>query len=243
VSRPIICTFVLYSVSASWLALCPVVSAQGQAIGSVQVSDKAHIGRISVTPGSTIYAGEVVDTDDGGAVQLRVATSRFGLGERSSASFYSRQNLAMAQLLSGKLVFSKDSKTENLLILASDVKIVPKTDGPIAGEVSIVSACRINVTSRLGELEVTSGNEVRTIAEKQSYSVRPEVTVVDVDSHVFPDDVDYHRSHHHSSCAAVRKSGVPVAAAQSHFLLFALATAGVVAGVGIKLALESPSIP
>jgi hypothetical protein len=219
--------------------------AQDQAIGVVQIAEQAHLGQAAVSVGTSVYAGEVLSTEAGGAFELRVATSRFGLRENSRASFYPRQKGSVAQLTGGTLTFRRDSSEADVEIVASDVRIVPKGDGPVVGEVSIVSPCKIIVTSRLGQLEVTSGKETRTIDEKQSYSVIPEATVLDVRYPVSPDDSEYHRSHTHKVCAAAAPlhTGVPVVAGVSHFALVALVGAGVVTGIGIKYALESPDRP
>jgi hypothetical protein len=219
---------------------------QDQPIGMVQTAERAHLDQGPVSAGASIYAGEVLSTDAGGAFELRVATLRFALRENSSASFYSGQKGSVAQLTGGTLLFSRDSGEAGIEIVASDVRIVPGGDGQVVGEVSIVSPCKIIVTSRLGQLKVTSGKEARTVNEKQSYSVIPEVTVFDVHYPVSPDDSEYHRSHTHKVCAAPitgPQTGAPVAAGLSHFLPIALVAAGVATGIGIRYALLSPDRP
>jgi hypothetical protein len=216
-------------------------------VGMVQTAERAHLGQGPVSAGASIYAGEVLSTDAGGAFELRVASLRFALLENSRASFYPRQTGSVAQLTSGTLTFRRDSGEADIEVVASDVRVVPHGDGPVVGEVTIASPCKIIVTSRLGQLDVTSGKETRTIDEKKSYSVIPVVTVLDVHYPVSPDDSEYHRSHAHKVCAAppiiASQTGGPLAAGVNHFMQIALVGAGVATGIGIRYALLSPERP
>ena len=206
---------------------------QNAPLGVVQQANKAHLGQSAVTEGATIYAGEVLSTEAGGALELQVASSRFGLLENSQAFFFPRPKGSVVDLTGGTLTFRRDAGGADIEVVASDVRIVPDGEGAVRGQVTIVSPCKITVTSFLGQLNVVSGKETRTIKEKESYSVIPEVSVLDVRSHISPDDSGYHDSHSHKACAAVYRArgGAPVGAGSSRFLLLSLGAAA--AGVGI----------
>jgi hypothetical protein len=225
---------------------CPFPScAQDAPLGVVQQANLAHLGQGAVTEGTTIYAGEMLSTEAGGALELRVASSRFGLLENSQASFYPRPKGSAAELSGGTLTFRRDAGGADIAVVASDVRIVPQGEGAVMGQVAIVSPCKITVTSFLGPLRVTSGTETRTIKEKESYSVIPEVSVLDVRAHVSPDDPEYHQSHTHKTCAApqIAHSRAPVAAGASRFLLIAAATVGAATVMAVSEAWESPDRP
>lgn len=225
---------------------CPLPSSsQNEPLGVVQKANRAHLGPSAVTEGATIYAGEMLSTEAGGALELRVASSRFELPENSQASFYSRPKGSAAELSGGTLAFRRDAGGADIEVVASDVRIVPEGDAAVMGQVTIVSPCKITVSSFLGPLHVTSGIETHTIQEKESYSVLPEVSVLDVRAHISPDDPEYHQSHTHKACAAryTQHSRAPLAAGTSRFLLIAAATVGFVTVLAVSEALESPDRP
>jgi hypothetical protein len=214
-------------------------------LGVVQQANRARLGPSAVSQGATLYAGETLSTDSDGVLELQIGSLRFGMPENSQAAFHPRTNGSVAELASGTLTFKRDADGADLEIVASDVRIVPEGDGAVMGQVTIVSPCKVKITSLLGQLDVISGKEKRTIKEKETYSVMPEVTVVDVRARISPDDTDYHRSHSHKACAAgyFPRGGSPLGAGSSRFLLLAGTIAGVATGVGVYLALESPDKP
>jgi hypothetical protein len=225
---------------------CPLPSsAQNAPLGVVQQANRAHLGQGAITEGTTIYAGEMLSTEAGGALELRVASSRFGLLENSQASFYPRPKGSAAELSGGTLTFRRDAGGADIEVVASEVRIVPEGEGAVMGQVTVVSPCKITVTSFLGPLHVTSGTETHTIKEKESYSVIPEVSVLDVRVHISPDDPEYHQSHTHKACAAphTARSRAPLAAGTSRFLLIAATTVGVATVIAISEAWESPDRP
>lgn len=208
-------------------------------LGVVLQANLAHVKETALTEGATIYPGEDLSTDDGGSLDLRIVNSRFGLAANSRAHFYSGSKGPVAELDSGTLTFRRDAGADGVEVVASDVRIVPKSDGPVAGQVTFLSACKITVASVAGEIEVTSGKESRTVKEGEAYSVLPEVGVLGVQTYISPDDPEYHKSHSHQTCAL---RGNPRSAVQFQKigLAAALAAAGVL--IGIKLLSSHPSV-
>src|SRR5262249_8737288 len=141
----------------------------------------------------------------------------------------------------------KDASGQNLTIVASDVRIVSKGDGPVTGQVIIVSACEIRVTTVVGQVDVTSGQETKTVTEKETYSVTPHDAVTPVRAGVSPDDPGYHESHTHKGCEVRHESkrwgGTPRPPSTSAFLKLAGAGAIVATIILIHHATESPSAP
>ncbi len=219
--------------------------AQEAALGVVQQANRAHLKQSAVTEGATVYAGEELSTESGGSLDLRIATSRFGLLENSRASFYREAKGSVVELSGGTLTFRREAGGAGIEVVASDVRIVPQGEAEVTGQVTMVSPCKITVTSVVGQLEVTSGKETRTVNEKESYSVIPEVSVLDVRAYISPDDPGYHQSHSHKACAPrySKRGSPPVGAGSSHFLQIALASVGVVTVIGIWRAAESPCKP
>ena len=194
------CVLVLAS-----LAFAPASPAQDAPLGVVLQANLAHIRQSALSQGASVFAGEEVSTDVGGEADLRIANSRYNLAASSQGRFYAAGgNGSIAELGNGTLTFRRDGN-EGIEVVASDVKIVPKDDGPTIGQVTIFSPCRISVTSLTGELVVTTGGETHVIAEKESYSVLPEQSVVAVQNFVSPDDPAYHQSHTHKACVVPKQ--------------------------------------
>jgi hypothetical protein len=169
-------------------------------LGVVLQANLAHVKDSAITEGATVYPGDELSTDVGGSLDLRIVNSRFSLAANSRAHFYAGEKGSVAELTSGTLTFRREAGTDGIEVVASDVRIVPKGEGAVTGLVTIYSPCKIAVTSIAGEIEVTSGTETRTVAEKESYSVIPDVSVSAVRTYISPDDPTYHQSHAHQAC-------------------------------------------
>jgi hypothetical protein len=208
-------------------------------LGVVLQANLAHVKESALTEGATVYPGEDLSTDDGGSLDLRIVNSRFGLAANSRVHFYSGAKGSVAELDSGTLTFRRDTGADGFEVVASDVRIVPKGEGPVAGQVTFLSACKITVSSITGEIAITSGKESRIVKEGEAYSVLPEVGVLAVQAYISPDDPGYHKSHSHQTCALRGSPRTPVQF-QKIGLAAGLAGAGVL--IGIKLLSSHPSV-
>jgi hypothetical protein len=239
----------------SWTlsALLPVmplhsagVPAQAPAAGVVAEAERARVGNGPVTAGASVYGGDVISTESEGHAQVRIGKTQFQLQGDTQVALFSGANGAVAELRRGTLVVSHTSPTEGFEIYASDVRIVPTSDRPILGEVTLNSPCDVKITSEHGKLEATVGKEKKTIEDGHSYDVRPDFTVDDSRvPAISPDDSNYHRGHRHTTCAVAATHGAhaPVAAASSHFAIGVGVGIGVITVIGIKKGLESPDRP
>jgi hypothetical protein len=226
------------------LALATPSRAQEAPLGVVQQANRAHVQQSAVSEGATVYPGEELTTESGGSLQLRIGTSRFGLLENGRASFYPGARGSIAELRDGTLTFRKEAEGAGMEIVASDVRVVPKGDGAVTGQVTIVGPCNITVTSVTGQLDVTSGTETKTVNEKESYAVVPEVSVTAAKAFVSPEDPTYHQSHNHQACRPARKwGGSPISPGASHFFYLAAGGAAIATIIGIWKASESPDHP
>jgi hypothetical protein len=176
-------------------------NAQDSPVGVVLQANLAHVKESAVSEGATVFAGEELSTEVGGSLDLRVADSRFSLAANSRSRFYPGASNSVAELTAGTLTFRKNAGTSALEVVVSDVRIVPKGDGSVTGQVTVFSPCRINVTSVAGELEVSTGNETHVIAEHESFAVLPATSAVAARQYISPDDPAYHDSHSHQACA------------------------------------------
>jgi hypothetical protein len=231
------------------LGVSALAQAQEVPVGVVQQASMAHVRQAAVSQGATVYAGEELNTDVGGLLAVTVGGTGFRLLESSRAFFYQGAGGPVVELRSGTMTFRKEGGSTNIMIVASDVKIVSKGDGPATGQVMMAAPCEIRVTSVVGQLDVTSGSEMRTLGERETYSVTPENAVIEARSVVSPDDPGYHQSHEHKACQQRQDhkpwGGTPVGSGSSHFLKWAAIGAAAVAGILLwpKGHDESPSKP
>ena len=187
----------------------------------------AHIGQSALTEGASVFAGEEISTDVGGSADIRVANSRYSLAANSHGRLYPAHTTkgSVAELSSGTLTFRRDNG-DSVAVVASDVRIVPQGDEPATGQVTVYSPCKINVTAITGDLQVTAGTEKHIVAEKESYEVLPQQSVIAAASFISPDDPAYHQSHTHKTCTTPRQ-----AKGNSQF-----AKIGIIAGAGAAAA-------
>ena len=189
------------------LAFAPLSSAQDTPLGVVLQANLAHVRQSALTEGASIFAGEEISTDVSGLADIRIANSRYGLAASSLGRFYPTHagKGSVAELSAGTLTFRRDN-AESVEVVASDVRIAPQGDGPTTGQVTIFSPCKISVTAITGDLTVIAGAETHNVAEKESYEVLPQQSVISVANFLSPDDPLYHQSHTHKTCTTPRQS-------------------------------------
>jgi hypothetical protein len=201
--------------------------AQDKPLGVVLQANLAHVRQSALTEGASVFAGEEISTDVSGSADIRVANSRYGFAANSQGRLYPSHAAKgyVAELSSGTLTFRRDS-ADSIEVVASDVRIVPQGDSPATGQVTIFSPCKISVTAITGDLQVTAGTETHIVAEKESYEVLPQQSVIAAANFLSPDDPAYHQSHTHKTCTTPRQSK-----GTSQF-----AKIGIVAGAGAAAA-------
>jgi hypothetical protein len=193
------------------LAFAPLSSAQDTPLGVVLQANLAHVRQSSLTEGASIFAGEDISTDVSGSADIRIANSRFSLAANSHSRFYPTHagKGSVVELSIGTLTFRRDN-SDAVEIVASDVRIEPKGDAPATGQVIIFSPCKIDVTAITGDLTVIAGAETHVVAEKESYEVIPQQSVISVANFISPNDPAYHQSHTHKACTTTpRQSNGP----------------------------------
>jgi hypothetical protein len=242
---------ILACLASAILGVIPMYPAQNQATGVVVDAEGASIGESSLSAGSSLYTGDVVNTDSNGHAQIRVRQSRFELIGESHGAFFPGADGAVAELRQGTIIVALNSPSEAFEIFASDVRIVPKSERPILAQITMNSSCDLQIKVQKGNLEATSGKETKTLEEGHAYDVIPEVSVKDSrNPAISPDISEYHRGHEHYACALAAKLGQkPPVAGLSHFKIIAGAVA---AGILIPVLLhtgggsptpESPFMP
>jgi hypothetical protein len=228
----------LASTMAGTLAGAPMYPAQNQAAGVVLEADGASVNGSNLSAGTSLYVGDVVNTESDGHAQLRVRHTMFQMIGQTDAAYFPGPNGAVAELRHGTIIVALNNAAEGFEIFASDVRIVPKDVRPVLAQITMNSSCDLQIKVQHGTLETTSGKETKTLEEAHSYDVIPEYSVNESrNPAISPDESGYHRGHEHKVCALAAKLGEkPGAAGLSHFKIIA---AAVGAGILIPVLLHS----
>jgi hypothetical protein len=218
--------------------------AQTPALGMIVKAVDASIGNASASEGASIYSGDELSTSDKGSLLLRVGPLSLELESSSGVHIYRAPYGAVVELNQGSVVYTTPGGSQNIVIVASDVRVTPEITLPDLGRVSMDNPCEITVYSQRGKANVLVGKESRVVEESKAYRVRAE-NRISYRKYLSPDDSDYHNYHEHEPCAALHmaQGHAPIAAGQSRFLLVSAALIGAGTGVGIWKALESPDKP
>jgi hypothetical protein len=237
----------LAMLALSLASAAPLLAQSGAAtpaLGLIIKSVAASVGNGAASDGASIYSGDYLSTGDNGSLLVRVGPMSVELQASSALHIYSAPYGAVIELNRGSVIYTTPGGKENLVIVASDVRVTPDPSLPELGRVTIDNPCEITVYSQRGQASAKVGSESHTVEEGKAYRVRAE-SKISYREYLSPDADNYHRYHEHEPCAPVEmvKGHLPIAPATSHFLLVSGALIGVGAGIATWKALESPDRP
>jgi ferric-dicitrate binding protein FerR (iron transport regulator) len=170
--------------------------------------------------GSTIYDGDRLQTADGGTLRAQLGGSQMYLRANTTAQVHSLPKGFSAELGAGSVVVSS-TQGQTFQVLADGASIRPVGSQETVAQITKVSPKELLLNSTRGELEITMGNEVKTIEPGNSY--RLEVSTEEAS----PDP----------------QGGAPVTSAHVHAFVLYFVIGAVVVGTGVLVwrALESPN--
>ncbi|HTZ49046.1 MAG TPA: hypothetical protein VMH20_15745 [Verrucomicrobiae bacterium] len=240
----------LFSAMALLAASCSATLLKAQspqqavALGLVAKTWDAQIGSAAADEGASIYSGDELSTSEEGSLLIRMGALSLELQKSTTVHIYRAPYGAVVELERGTVLYTTPGGAQNLVIVASDVRVTPAVSSPDFGRVTVDDPCNVTVQSQRGVANVKVGSENRTVEEGKAYRVHAE-NRLSYRKYLSPDADNYHDYHEHIPCAAaaIPHGGAPVAAGQSRFLLVTAVGVGVGTGVGIYKALESPSQP
>jgi len=214
------------------------------ALGLIVKASVASVGNAPTSEGASIYSGDYLSTGDNGSLLLRMGPLSLELEASSGAHVYRSPYGAVVELNHGSVIYTAPGGSQNLVIVAADVRVTPDIAQPDMGRVTIDNPCEVSVYSQRGQASVLVGKESRLVEQGKAYRVRAE-NQISYRQYLSPDDTDYHRYHEHEPCAPLDMTHghLPLAPAQSHFLLVTAALIGAGTGVAVWKVLESPDKP
>ena len=162
-------TFLIGLLVAS-LVEAPVLAAPAKGVGVVLQAEHARLGTAGALAGATVFAGDRFATQAGGTLRIRVGAAQIHLLADSAATLNETARGASAALMRGTAAFLS-SGNEAIEIHALRARIRPQTPQPTHGEVAVVSANELLVSSYRGPLEVSLESETYFVPEGTSYRV------------------------------------------------------------------------
>jgi hypothetical protein len=207
-----------------------VSGASPAGMGMVVSAHLAHVGTAEASPGATVFAGDQLNTEDTGSLQLRAGAARLLLNAKSGVTWGAENGMPLATLNWGGAVFST-ANAHALALKARTAILRPQTDQPTVGNVTILGPKELVVRCSRGALTIAVDDDIRVIPEGTAYRV-----VLDEEAAAraaaepppSPTSWGQHR---------------PIRSGKSKFLWYAIAFTSVITAIAVWQALESPDRP
>jgi len=189
-------------------------------LGVVLAAENAHVGAGVTTSGATIYDGDHLTTPANSTLRVKLGSGQMVLRQNTTTDVHSFANGFSANLEAGTVVVSS-AEGQTFQLVADGATIRPANAQPTSGQISMISPTELILTSNRGTLQVTMGDEVKTVEAGSSY--RMEIETEDPGPSPNPQ--------------------APHATARNRFLWIAIPVVAAVTGVVIWRALVSPTTP
>jgi hypothetical protein len=161
---PAVARFSTAAVFALVLLNLPAVAASAKPLGVVLTADHARLDNASATIGADVFSGDALVTDRGGSMRLTVGPSQVYLLSASSATLEPDAARVQTRVSIGTVGFSTSSPA--LLEIQTPLGMIRGADSkPIFGQVSVMSATRMRISSYEGTLLVTDHTGAEKLIE------------------------------------------------------------------------------
>jgi hypothetical protein len=207
-------------------------SSSALGLGTVVSADRAHVGTAAASPGSTVFAGDKLDTEQAGNLQIRAGAARLVLTGSSRVVWGADDGTPSATLTGGTAAFST-SNSKAFVLRAGPAVFRPRDNEPTVANVTLLNAKELVVRCSRGALLIEVEDDVRVIPEGAAYHV-----VLDPDAAIPAGALP---------AAAARSSWgqdrPPIKAGKSKFIWYAIAFTGIVTAFLVWEVCESPDRP
>lgn len=217
-------TAVLIAVLTLLLVQSSTMAAPGSSpsvpLGVVVSSENSNYGAAVTTSGSTIYDGDHLQTQPNATIRVKLGSGQLILRQSTIADVHAFPNGFSANLDNGTVVVSSP-EGQTFQLVADGATVRPATSQATSGQISMISPNELILTGIRGTLEVSMGDEVKTVEAGSSYRLEVE-----------PDEAEPT-----SSGQSPRPTG------RNRFLFILIPAVAAVAGIIIWRALVSPTTP
>ena len=220
-------TAVLIAALSIILVEAPVMatpaSSPSAPLGVVLAADNPNVGAGVATSGATIYDGDRLQTPANSTLRVRLGSGQMVLRQNTIAHVHSFPHGFSANLDNGTVVVSSP-EGQTFQLIADGATIRPANAQATSGQITLISATQLILTSTRGTLEVSMGDEIRTVEAGSSYRMEVETE----DSGPGPQG---------------QRGQAPHSTGRNRFIFFLIPTVGAVTGIVIWRALISPTAP
>lgn len=220
-------TAVLIGALGIMLIEAPVMAAPASSpsapLGVVVAAENSNMGAGVTTSGATIYDGDLLKTQTNSTLRVRLGSGQMVLRQNTTANVHAFPNGFSADLNEGTVIVSSPVG-QTFQLIADGVTIRPLNSEATSGQISVISSTELVLTGTRGTLEVSMGDEIKTVEAGNSYRLEVETE----DAGPGP--------------AGAGQSPHPTAR-RRRFLWFFIPAMGVVTSIIIWRALVSPTAP
>jgi hypothetical protein len=219
-------TAVLIAALSIMLIEAPVMAAPASSpsvpLGVVVAAENSNVGAGVTTGGATIYDGDRLKTAENSTLRVRLGSGQLVLRQNTVADVHALPNGFSANLDSGTVVVSSP-EGQTFQLIADGATIRPANALAASGQISMISATELILTGTRGTLEVTMGDEVKTVEAGSSYRMEVESD--------------------ESGPGPAGQGQRPRRTGRNRFLFFLIPSIALVTGIVIWRALVSPTAP
>ena len=213
------------------LLTTPILGNSTLGLGTVVSADRAHVGTAPASTGSTVFAGDRLDTGQAGSLQIRAGAARLALTSMSRVVWGAEDGAASATLMAGTAAFST-ANARAFVLHAGTAVFRPQGNEPMVANVTFLNSKELVVRCSRGTLLIGVDDDVRAIPEGTAYHV-----VLDPAAAVPAGAVPA------PATPASWGQNQPIKAGKSKFIWYAIAVTAIVTGIALYEALESPDRP
>lgn len=148
----------------------PAMASGDKALGMVAQAEHAHLDGVSAVTGAAIYSGDAVETENPGALRLRLGTGQLYFSADSAATLSAHSGVAGVKLVRGSASFSVPDSTQfELETPAGTLRGSGRSS--TRAHVAINNPRELIVSAVRGDLILDNDGEFYTIAEGRTFRV------------------------------------------------------------------------
>lgn len=139
-------------------------------MGVVLQAEHAQLRSHFLSPGATLFPGDTVLTSRAGILLLQAGDTQFYLRGEASAMLEQADGVVRARVRSGSVGFASSAGPQAELI-ATGLRVRPRSARPTHAQVSILSANEFTVTAFQGDVEVVGEDLAQVVPAGTAYHV------------------------------------------------------------------------
>lgn len=159
----------ILSATLAWTpAMAFPASPASAPLGMILQAENATVGADITTGGATVYDGDRLQTENGGALRAQLGGPQMYLRASTVAMVHRLPNGFSAELGTGSVVVSS-AQGQTFELLADGATIRPAGAEATVAQITKVNGNEVLLSSSRGALQITMEDEVRTIEAGSSY--------------------------------------------------------------------------